>query len=198
MGTRGFVTFVIDDIEKTTYNHSDSYPDGLGVGVLDFLWTKRHEITCDIHRGVSGGTVDLARKLRVVDEESIPMPEDVEALKKFADTRVGRRSTDDWYCLLRHTQGNPAAMLQAGVVLDAKDFPADSLFAEYGYVVDFDEQRFEVYEGFQRQSHDKGRFAGRDGRGDYFPVALAASWPLAELPTKDAFLAALTDDDEGE
>lgn len=30
MGTRGFITFVIDGVEKTAYNHFDSYPSNWG------------------------------------------------------------------------------------------------------------------------------------------------------------------------
>lgn len=37
MGTRGFVTFVIDGREKTAYNHADSAPEGLGLDVLRWL-----------------------------------------------------------------------------------------------------------------------------------------------------------------
>lgn len=37
MGTRGIMGFVVDGQEKLTYNHYDSYPDGLGLDVLRWL-----------------------------------------------------------------------------------------------------------------------------------------------------------------
>jgi hypothetical protein len=79
-------------------------------------------------------------------------------------------------------------MLDAGVIEDASNFPADSLMAEWGYVVDFDAERLEVYRGFQTSPHDKGRFAACEGRDGYYPCALVASWALSELPDEKTFL----------
>lgn len=186
MGTRGFVGFVADDETKVAYTHWDAYPGGLGLGMLEWL------------RGADVGvTRDAVRALRVVTDDDTPTPEDVKRLKKFYDPSVGGFSDElTWYQLLRRTQGDPAAILEAGVLEDASGFPADSLFAEWGFVVDFDREVFEAHEGFQEQPHRKGRFAfmqpTRDG---YYPVKLAASWPLSALPTRDEFLSALEEDE---
>lgn len=185
MSTRGFITFVIDGQEKTAYNHSDSYPDYLGVQVLKWL------------QGADIATVtEQARALRVAPSDSEPTAEDVQRLLKYANLGVGEQSPQDWYCLLRETQGDPGLMLDAGVIEDAATFPQDSLFAEWGYVIDLDAQKFEVYRGFQHSVHTAGRFANREGLTDgYAPVALAASWPFAELPGEDA-IRALEHEDE--
>jgi hypothetical protein len=177
MSTRGFVGFVIDGTEKITYNHSDSYPGWLGVNVLSWL---READTAE--------AADQARALRVVDPESTPTDKDIERLRGCADLNVGRQTLDSWYVLLRHNQGNPGAMLQAGVVEDASDFPTDSLFAEYGYVVDFDARLLEAYAGFQKLPHGEGRFASRPRLGDdYYPVKLVGSWPFTDLPDDVTF-----------
>lgn len=185
MGTRGFVGFVAGGTEKIAYNHCDSHPDSLGLDTLGWL------------RGAIGDMAALKAKaaaLRVVDPDSKPTDEDIERLKGFANTRVSTRQLDDWYVLLRETQGNPGAMLAAGVIEDAGRFPLDSLFAEYGYLVDTDAEAFEAYRGFQHGPHTKGRFAGRPLTADcadgYFPCALVASWPFSALPTDDEFEAA--------
>lgn len=188
MSTRGFVGFVVDGAEKIAYNHFDSYPSALGADVLEWL-TKAH----------LGGAQRQASALRVVDPQSAPTAEDVERLHGYANTNVGTQRIDEWYVLLRETQGNPAAMLDAGVIEDAHEFPLDSLFAEWGYLVDFDARTFETYRGFQDEAHDKGRFANRTGEhmsNGYHPVALIASWPLDALPTKDEFMAAVDPEDE--
>jgi hypothetical protein len=193
MGTRGFVGLVADGTEKIAYNHWDSYPGGLGLDVLRWL------------RGVSD--MDSLRAavaaLRVVGENDEPTAEDIERLKPWTNLGVGDRSENSWYCLLRETQGNPGEMLAAGYIEDAGEFPTDSLFAEWGYIVDTDAQTFEVYKGFQHEPHDKGRFAARTPRavsvgGQYYPVALVASFPLKDLPTYEAFIAATEPDSDGD
>lgn len=185
MSTRGFVGFVVDGVEKIAYNHYDSYPGGLGEDVRSWIAGTDHK-----------DARDRASALRVVDGGSEPTDEDIKRLAYYANPNVGeKRSRPDWYQLLRETQGKPGAMLDAGVILDASKFPTDSLFAEWGYVVDFDASTLEAYRGFCRAKHDAGRFANREGREGYHPVRLVASWPLASLPTREAFLSALEDDD---
>jgi hypothetical protein len=190
MGTRGFITFVVDGQEKTAYNHWDSYPDGLGVRVLAFSReAARHPAALR----------EAAKRLRVIQADEKPTAEDVERLAPYTDLGVSNQSTDDWYCLLRATQGDPAAILEAGIIEDAGNFPLDSLFAEWGYVIDLDgDGVLEVYRGFQTAPHDKGRFASREGGepSEYYPVTLAARFALASLPSEEQFLAALKEDEE--
>lgn len=192
MSTRGFIGFVADGTEKIGYNHYDSYPEGLGVDVLGWL---RNALTT--HPEV---LVKQIQALRVVDGDTEPTDQEIEQFKATYDATVGGRSErPTWYQLLRGTQGNPAAILRAGVIEDAGNFPGDSLFAEWGYVIDVDSRTFEVYRGFQDSSHTKGRFAQRPvADTGYHPVALAQSWPFDGLPTDDAFIAAFAGDDDEE
>lgn len=193
MGTRGFVGFIVDGDEKVAYNHLDSYPPGLGVAVLTWLRVARDNVPA---------LREQVKKLQVVDPDSTPTGQDIERLSEYADTSVSRGRLDDWYTLLRETQGNPHAILEAGVIEDASGFPADSLFCEYGYLVDLDAEVFETYQGFQTSPHNRGRFAALPlpreytATPDYYPVALAASWPLAELPSEEELCTALGCGDE--
>lgn len=194
MGTRGFLGFVVDDQEKLAYNHFDSYPEGLGTQVLGFL---RDVAENNAARNLR----DEARLLRVVKQGiDEPSETDIENLKPWTSLTVGEQSTAHWYNLLRETQGDPDAILACGYIEDGSDFPSDSLFAEWGYVIDLDTETFEVYQGFQREPHDRGRFAEREGRdsftGRYYPVALVASWPLADLPDEETFLATFRSDED--
>lgn len=199
MSTRGALGFVADGTEKITYNHSDSYPSGLGINVLTWL------------RGEHPGyIVRKVQALQVVDGDTKPTPEQIEALRPYANANVSTGSLEEWYVLLRETQGRPAAILDAGYLVDGSDFPLDSLFCEYAYVVDTDAGVFEAYEGFQHEPHTDGRFATRERRSAdvaqetsalgnrYYPARLVASWPLTELPDDAAFLAAFKEDDEDE
>ena len=178
MSTRGFISFAIDGETKTAYCHHDAYPEHLGANVLE--WAS----TADLDAAATA-----ARALRVVNENDDPTDEDIARLAPFTNTGVGA-NTDrpTWYQLLRETQGDPGATLEAGVIEDASASPADSLFAEWGYVVDLDAKTLEVYIGFQQEPHKAGRFASLRGRDGYFPVRLIKSWPLSDLPAVDAFV----------
>lgn len=191
MSTRGFVGFVTEGREVIAYNHSDSYPDGLGVDTLKWLRSANLDVVAK-----------HAPTVRLVNSATPLTDEDVEALKEFYNPNVGGRSErPTWYQLLRGTQGDLGAMIRAGYVEDASSFPADSLFAEWGYIVDFDAKTFEVYEGFQRAQHRDGRFAEQvPVHNEYWPVRLIASWPLDALPDEDTFYAAVKggEDEDGE
>ncbi len=193
MGTRGFISFEIDGQRKTAYNHFDSYPDGLGLVVLEWLRKSIEDIP-ELRRRV--------QHLRVVDSRSKPTEDDIRSLKGWSwDARAhggteDLRSGQEWYDLLHRTQGNPEAILTAGIIEDSSEFPFDSLFAEYGYVIDLDKNVFEAYRGFQEHRHSKGRFARDYGMRGYYPVALVSQWSLDQLPDNNNFLYALQEEDE--
>jgi hypothetical protein len=189
VGTRGFIDLTAQGTSVTVYNHFDSYPSELGTNVLS--WARYATATPERTQQ----TADAITAMRAVEDGADqPTEADIARLAPYTNTGVG--SHDDtgptWYQLLRDTQGRPSFILAAGVYEDAADFPADSLFAEYGYVVDLDQGVFEAYIGFQKEAHAKGRYAQREwNRGEYAPVALAVSYPLNALPTDDEFLSAM-------
>jgi hypothetical protein len=157
-----------------------------------------------VHEVMRANLTRAVRTLRLVREKEPVTLADVERLAPWTETYVSRRlepgELPDWYQLTRRTQGDPAEIIACGYVLDAAEFPRDSLFAEWGYVIDLDEGDLEVYVGFQTVPHDVGRFAARGSLKDtpgyeyrsteYFPCRRIAAWPLAELPTYVEFEAA--------
>lgn len=194
IGTRGLIGVIVDGVAKTSYNHFDSYPEALGVSTVVPLRLYAE----------GGGSwqdlSDLSRAVRMIDERG-PAPTDVdkEKLAEFLDTRVAGGSADDWYCLTRNLQGKLLQMLSVGYMVDAEDFALDSLFCEWGYVIDFDKGAFQVYKGFQHAPHNEGFWGGREASqratGDYYPIRLVKEWPLIELPTKEQFLSELAEPD---
>lgn len=195
MGTRGFMGFVSNGIEKLTYNHFDSYPDGLGTQILD--WARHADL--DAAR-------PLVDSLRMVQDHDTPSVADqVAHAASHEEVSTGK----DWYALLRAHQGDIGATLAAGVMIDSSGFPYDSLFAEWGYLIDFDEETFEVYRGFQESAPRAGRWAtperiaheqemyGTQVTGvRYHAVALCAVWSLRHLPTEEEFLLTFAQGDD--
>ena len=101
MSTRGLYGFHMNGQDKTTYNHYDSYPDGLGSDIALFCTkTTVQEMK------------ELFSKIQMVKENEVPTPEQKEFCKRsgIVDFSVSNRSEDDWYCLLRKVQGNLNAL----------------------------------------------------------------------------------------
>ena len=181
MSTRGVIGVRIDGQDKLTYNHSDSYPTGLGDDLAEELKLAIHEFGLD-------ELAQLAHDLKMVnDNEQKPTKAEIKKLQKWMDTGVSTGKPTEWYVLLRHLQGELITTLKVGYMLNSANFINSSLFCEWGYIVNFDTQELEVYRGFQRQRHDKGRYATKtppqkaDGNGsDYWPCALLATFPLTK------------------
>lgn len=179
MSTRGFVGFVVYGDEKITFNHYDSYPEGVGQKWLQ--WLRSSPALSSVR--------ERAAQLQMIPGE------------RLQDERDGDEDIDD--TLLRNASrvaqmGHvlPEELLDAGAAIDDHEFPLDSLFAEYGYLVNLDDEVFECYRGFQTAPHANGRFARRvrrDGKmvssagTTYYPVALTMSWPLSALPSDEEF-----------
>lgn len=78
MGTRGFVGFVVDGVEKIAYNHSDSYPGGLGEDVRAWL------------AGVDlNATRELAVALKVVQPDTEPTDVQIKGVVPLPQLRRG-------------------------------------------------------------------------------------------------------------
>ena len=172
MSTRGFIGFVEGDKEYITYNHSDSYPSGVGKGVLE--WLKCAIDSVDAIR-------QRVRTVQFVDATKKPTPKQRAELRDKYHQNVS--TGDDWYAVLRGTQGDPAEILACGYMTDGRDFPLDSVWCEWGYLIDLDAETFEVYCGYRTAT--AGRFVGREGS----PVGLVGSWSFSDLPEKEEFLA---------
>lgn len=208
MGTRGTYGFRKGGKDKLTYNHYDSYPDGLGAEVVQFVRdTPVQELN------------DIFDRLIMVEEDDTPTPEQIAECARFTDLSVSSHPTKDWYCLLRNAQGKLSALreveqhqpsgpfpfTEGGVFLpnvpvpnalrymiDQSEFIKDSLFCEHGYIINLDTNELEYWLGFQRHGPQKGNRYGDKKPADwtpkysgdsyYYPCALVGRWPLAELP----------------
>lgn len=189
MSTRGVVGIRIKGVDKLSYNHNDSYPEGLGLDVLQYCRNlmKNKQKLAEEKRAV-----EAADRLVVVREDEQPTPEFIKRHRAYLDTDTGTGTPADMYCLLRGLQGNLPEMLKAGVMLDGADFIKHSLFCEWGYVVNFDDMTLEVYEGSQEHRHKSGRYASSERDEDgYYPCALTLSVALSNLPTDELFCSAL-------
>lgn len=148
MGTRGAIGFRLEGNDHVTYNHNDSGPGYLGVDVVSFLHDRAQ---VEGHDGLIGGLKQQVRSLVPIDA-SVPPTEHQKAWCKSLDllnTNVSTGSEDDWFCLLYNAQGNVERTLQARFFEPSQTFLLDSLFCEYAYLINLDEETLEFYTGFQ-------------------------------------------------
>src|SRR5690349_10778886 len=159
MGTRGFVGFVIDGVEKFAVTHGDSYPSCRGVEVLAWLTEHQDELVL----ATPGRIGDQARALRLVPGSFRPFvdpdPAGVDRVRDalrggdfedFADASVEE--------VLDFAALDLSTLLRGSLAFDGTGFPSNSLSCEWGYVVDLDARTFEVYRGFQTTPPTAGRF----------------------------------------
>jgi hypothetical protein len=173
MGTRGVIGLYKDGKTKVTYNHYDSYPSYLGVNFLN-----------DIKEYTEEEISEAFDRIIMVDKDKKPTKEQIKQCKKFCDLSVSSQSETDWYCLLRNAQGNIKAWLDGEIdyMIDSQDFLKDSLFCEWGYIVNLDERVLEVWTGFS-QGITKNRYMidRVDDRG-FGNCVLIKKYPLFDLP----------------
>lgn len=178
MGTRGAIGFKLDQKEVIFYNHWDSYPDALGQDMVDYV------------RSVSDWNAirEQVTAFEAVDRDQKPTAEQKAWAHKLGTVNlsVSERSENDWYCLTHAAQGDIALQLELGFGELGNDFPRDSLFCEYAYIINLDTMELEFYEGFNENREAEGRYARGDdedfARHGYAGVRLVGEAPLSDIP----------------
>jgi len=132
MSTSGSYGFRINGQDKLFYNHWDSYPDGLGFKVLDFIRTTSYDEMREI-----------AERIQLVDDSTPPTQEQIEICRKAGtiNLNVGDQSETDWYCLLRNAQGKLSFYKSGFPFLLGTERCED----EWTYIIDLDNETFDVY-----------------------------------------------------
>jgi hypothetical protein len=193
MGTRGINVIVANgEIKCSQYNQFDSYPSGQGATVLKFL---REEMKSDFKEKVLASTWITPEEHQKYWVECGADPE-----SDMVGMDVSDKFKEKYFHLHRDCGANIYSLIQNSShplkLQDSIDFAADSLFCEWGYVVDLDKNTFEVYKGFNKQklgSEERFAFLNEKAEKDYrdhqyFPIKLVKAYSLDNLPTKEQFL----------
>jgi len=190
MGTRG-ITIVILGGEPVVaqYGQWDHYISGNGIVTLEFLqkgilekFKEKlkccHFINDDEQKGIDEFLVSIGTKNGWMTSEQAKLyHKEYPYLTRDHGSNILNviaESTDE------------SIMLH-----DRREFVYDSLFCEYGYVIDLDKNTFEVYKGFNTKPMKKtDRFYKRKKKGiEYSAIVLLKSYDLDKLPTNEEFLA---------
>lgn len=181
MSTRGVHGFAVDGETKVQYNHSDSYPTWLGIRTLEFAFYLGDVEVLEKAR-------EKARALVAVDQDANPSAEQIAELRQRGIIPQNVSTGEDWYAVLRDTQGDYQRMLDAGYYTDGNAFAKDPVFCEWGYVIDLDREVVEVYESGSFSEHEKTE----DGRWPEHQTLLRVI-PFGEIPSPATDREALVD-----
>lgn len=167
MSTRGLYGFRKNGQDKLTYNHWDSYPDCLGKTIVEFC--KQTSIA-EMNK--------IFDQIILVNEGSKPTKQQIVECIEYYDDSVGNQNIKDWYCLLRDAQGNPNVYKQGlKYMIDNKNFIKESLFCEYAYIINLDENILEFYVGFQDEFDINNRY-GTEQTDGYYPCKMVSYYPI--------------------
>lgn len=191
MGTRNLTIVVYNqEVKVAQYGQWDGYPEGQGITLLSFLKdTSKVETLKQVLPKVRFQTKkdlkEQATFLKSIGCKNGWMnTEQAEQFKEHYPLNHRDLGGDILESLLKFKE------LPELVVVNSYQFAADSLFCEWAYVVDLDQNTFEVYKGPNDLGiSEEDRFFSLYQEGDdYYPVQLVESFPLENLPLKQEFL----------
>lgn len=185
MGERGLYGFRKDGVDKLTYNHWDSNPDGLGKTMAEFLVRYSHAMD------------RVYDSIELVDKHIPPTSEEIKRCLEWGyfNDGVATGSKNDWYCLLRNTQGSLEPYKRAAIrgekmyMIDKKDFIKDSAFCVYAYIFNLDTQRLEFWVGLQRDPQPGNRYGELPDEFGYYPCRLVTEFWFDDTLEPDEIVA---------
>ena len=188
MATRGLYGFRRYGIDKTTYNHYDSYPENLGLTVLEFCaYTPIKEME------------KIYDRIILVDENHIPTHDMIEQCMwaNYFNTNVGKGCVTDWYCLLHETQGDLNRFKtelqhdKQSYMIDNHEFIKDSISCEYAYIINLDTLKLEFWLGFQKIATEGNRYGTQSDTFGYFPCKMVLEIPLENITNIDKYVSSM-------
>jgi hypothetical protein len=197
MGTRGLTVVILGNEPRVAqYGQWDHYPEGQGMTVLNFI--KGNDMSLfkekvNKTRFVSNDEVDSF--LKTIGDGSGWLTTDQSELfnKKFP--YLSRNHGADILSMILESEDDEI------VLRNSFSFGGDSLFCEWAYVIDLDNEVYEVYRGFNKEDLvESERFYSvdpKDEDGEFKQVKFVKSFKFDNLPsTKEDFLIELGEKDD--
>lgn len=198
MGTRNLtIVKYNNEIKVAQYGQWDGYPSGNGLVVLKFLETSNMDVFRKRLDSLKWIDDETHKRLWV---EAGAKPEDefvtMDISDKFKKLNP-QLSRDLGAGILDYILKSEGELL----IQDSISFAQDGLFCEWAYLVDLDENKLEVYQGFNKEPLDKSERFYCDGYvsdSGYTPIKLLKVYDLENLPTKKDFLKELEPEEDEE
>lgn len=193
MGTRNLTLVLLNGEYKVAqYGQWDGYPSGQGLVVLNFL-----------------RAMEIDKMRTALDHVKFPTDEEAKQLTDKVDTQ-GKIDGVDWLEIYPQFSRDICAKIlelvytnkeEVLLLKNSLNFAADSLFCEWAYLVNLDNDTLEVYKGFNKSrlnEFDRFLFLEEKAEDDYHPIKIVKSYLLSALPTDEVFVSELTGKDSDE
>lgn len=172
MGTRNITLVVLNkEFKVAQYGQWDGYPESMGVGVLDFL-----------------RNVDLKNFKQKVEKLTPLTDIEIDKVLEINYDDIPKEFVRDTGYKILHLINEG----KTDKVYMQLDFAADGLFCEWGYLIDLDTNKLEVYEGFDTTpltEKDRFYFLQKNVVSDtYKPIHKIAEYDLNNLPSNETLI----------
>lgn len=200
MGTRNIIVVVLNEqIKVAQYGQWDGYLDGQGKSIVDFIENKMNLES--FKKSVSNCIFLSDEQIRETWNKCGANPSD-----GFVTMEISDKHKFLYPELSRDTGANILSLIQNSHGLDLGNdisFVTNSLFCEWTYVLDLDNEVLEIYKGFNQSRLEQGqRFVGMKNNDivsdhKYGIVKLLAEIPFDEVNSETLKeLITLTDEKE--
>ena len=166
MSTRGAYGFHKNGTDKITYNGSDSYPSSLGYQIVDYV--RNHSIS---------QLNEIFDRIKLVSSKEQPTIDQIQACKPW------HYDATTWRDVLIRAEGDLYAYDNGlEYMVDNALFLKESLYCEWAYVINLNDNTLEVYEGFTTEPQDNRYALTETPKSGYFNCKLLISFPLESIP----------------
>src|SRR5260221_4926153 len=135
-GTRGIFGWFLNRKFYVFYNHNNSY---------DVEDECLGEVGTALKSGEIKSWKTSVSSLKVING-TIPTEVDIKKLQPFTDLSVSSQTTQDWYCLLRNTQGSLKSVLNCGYLENFVNEQNIPHWQDVNFIVNLDKDQIDFYD----------------------------------------------------
>lgn len=182
MGTRSLTMVYSDGEYKVAqYGQFDGYPEDLGCYILNFL---------------KNNNIKLLKER--VNEIGSYSKDDIEKINEYIKEKRSKDPFYYWPTKFPHLSRECRAEVLEKIIKKEIDkvnlelnFAADSLFCEWAYVIDLDNNTLEIFDGINKtklDENDRFYFLEEKSTDPYHPIKFLIKFDLNNLPEEKEFI----------
>jgi hypothetical protein len=174
LGTSGAYGFHKKGIDKITFNKFDSNPSFLGENIVSFI----------MNNSISEMN-DVFERIILVDDKTKPTEEQISECEDYFEDFYGmisNMSKDNWYALLFKVHGRLSLYKNdLKYMIDNNETIKESVYCQWGYVINLDSNELEVYIGGQREPQNNRYKVDTPDKYGFYNCKLFKSIPFDKI-----------------